>query len=466
MRRIYIDLHEVKASVVNAALDEALLRRPWWLIRKEPFSWAKGEADGIGASHIYLERYAQSLEPILWRRAGVQYPPTVEECGRSYLLIGHMVNSGWGSALSMYSMMLSSHQYKVFSTYDTNSNRPDESVMYAAPALCPQHLNKWLCAFLAPTTCTLPDQVTKCVDTNCWPSGFPFFSNATAAGIRYTDDEARRIPALSGSIGASTEYHLQLKAQFARHGELAHQTLYDAKDKLRTDRFPPTVAVVESFGFLLRLNAVYRSLVMQRIQQVWDDARQRGLPPLMGGIPCTGIHIRRGDRMYDGVDMNTFCKNYTHNGQGWANCTNIHTGELYSCLDLQDKGCFGVRPFGGITLQDYLDRAWRLHKTRHVFIMTDADDWLLQEREKIDQNVWKLYSIASHGHHDREHMHVNATAHGVAYFASIRIMQQCQAFVGHWGSAVSHMVFEAMCFSHHLSVGVCPSAADIGAAAR
>jgi hypothetical protein len=99
--------------------------------------------------------------------------------------------------------------------------------------------------------------------------------------------------------------------------------------------------------------------------------------------------------------------------------------------------------------------------TKNVFVLTDAAEWLQNERKKIVDKEWKIYSISSHGEKDRRHDSDEATLHGVEYHASLRVAQQCQAFVGHWGSGVTHQVYQAMCFQHHTYLGQCPPTFDM-----
>ena len=207
---------------------------------------------------------------------------------------------------------------------------------------------------------------------------------------------------------------------------------YDAKNNIRTDRFPSVYHVMKIYGQMMRPNALYRELIWKRIRQFRVESKEHySLETLEVGTSCTSIHIRRGDRMYAGVDMNEYCKNFTRNSN--QTCTD-REGKAHPCIDLSDKGCFSIRPYGGVSLQEYLDRAIALHNTRTFFIMTDDAEWLYSERKKIDPSI-KIYSISAQGSDHRLHAHQNATIHGVEFHASLRMVQQCQALVGHWGSA-------------------------------
>ena len=468
VRRAYIDTHEHRSSVIGPTLDHFVTTRPWWIIRREPFMELRqinnnnhhhhenknknnnNDSAALSATaHIFLQRYEARLEPHLWQIAAVQYPPA-QYCEHTRLFIGHMVNSGWGSMISMYATTLTNHHWAIFATYDSNTNLPNESVMYASPSLCPDIVNKWLCAFLVTTNCTFPTVITQCFPDdgkkNCWKSDFPIFTSASSSGQRIAEEDYQKTPGIPAHLPPSLTYHKEIEEVYKpfENNKLLADVFYDAKNNHRTDRLPYSYTVLKSYGQLLRPNALYRLLIAQRIQQFWEDSKtQFGLEPLHLGTPCTAIHIRRGDRSKDGIDMNAFCKNHTRHGDGWGNCTN-REGEQKSCGELSDLGCFGFRPFGGVTLQEYLDRAYALHSTRNVFIMTDAAEWLQRERQKVDPS-FKIYSISSQGSVSRQHTHQNATSHGVEYHASLRLVQQCQALVGHWGSA-GQSFFVFFCF--------------------
>eukprot|EP01033_Poteriospumella_lacustris_P013069 gene13069-9359_t len=52
-------------------------------------------------------------------------------------------------------------------------------------------------------------------------------------------------------------------------------------------------------------------------------------------------------------------------------------------------------------------------------------------------------------------------AGGVHFFASMQLLQQCEAFVGHFDSGVAWMMYTAMCHRHRGLVAVCPPVFDL-----
>jgi hypothetical protein len=93
--------------------------------------------------------------------------------------------------------------------------------------------------------------------------------------------------------------------------------------------------------------------------------------------------------------------------------------------------------------------------------MTDDGEWLNREKQKVASD-WKIFTLSA-AINSRAHDSKEATNNGVDFLASIELVRSCQAFVGHWGSGVSHLAFHAMCFHNGAKTGVCPPAVDFKA---
>ena len=53
----------------------------------------------------------------------------------------------------------------------------------------------------------------------------------------------------------------------------------------------------------------------------------------------------------------------------------------------------------------------------------------------------------------------------VDFWASVKLAQQCEAFVGHFSSASTVLVYNSMCYRHGYSTFLrCPDAYDLGGA--
>jgi hypothetical protein len=174
-------------------------------------------------------------------------------------------------------------------------------------------------------------------------------------------------------------------------------------------------------------------------------------------MDCVTIHIRRGDRAKGITDMNEFCRSIRRiEGD---KCE--RDGKEISCGSVSDLGCFSLHPFGGVSLQDYLDRASKLRNVKTAFVLTDDGPWLEEQKKNHIEPGWNIYTIPARGD-SRKHDSPHATENGVDFFASMALARQCSAFVGHWGSGVTHVTFHNMCYQHAGHIGMCPPACDIG----
>ena len=522
VRRIHVMTHEPDVLTINRALDVFLEPRPWWVIRKEVFvgleyfntssiggaaattSSANDSASAGGGkralsalhahehasahawSHVFLQRYDIKLEPHLYQISAVQFPP-LQECATSRLKLSHTVNSGWGSASAFYGIFVTERPWSVFLPYESNTNTVAERVMYASPDLCPNTVNKWTCAFLPTTNCTVPDQVTTCSGSACNWDGDLLYTSASREGKQLSDEDKSALADEKDKQAAHTPYHKAIDAWYGplRQAGFQAEPFLTSKDQVTDSHRPDKFLVTKVFGQIWRPNAVYRTLISRRIEAMWREMFERhGLPPLVVAGPgvgvgvgaaggatfengqeqpkCTAIHVRRGDRSInmEGKAMRDWCQQWLP-FTNWDNCTSHSTGQRMACQTLSDYGCFSNNPFGALTLNDYLNASWGLLKTRNVFVLTDAAAWLDKERTTVDK-AWSIYSIASNGGKDRSNDTPRATMNGVEYHASMRMAQNCQAFVGHWGSGVSHMIYNAMCWRQGNTVlAHCPPAKDM-----
>ena len=157
--------------------------------------------------------------------------------------------------------------------------------------------------------------------------------------------------------------------------------------------------------------------------------------------------------------MVAYCKRYVRNLKPDGipddnNCSEVASGKWVSCSSLSDLGCFSTIPFGALTLNNYLDKAWALQKSHNVFLMTDATPaWMEQQRATISSS-WKIFSLPAI---DRQN-----PQQGLNFFASVAIARKCGALVGNWFSGVSMLVHESMCYAHSNKLGECPPTYDVG----
>jgi hypothetical protein len=161
-----------------------------------------------------------------------------------------------------------------------------------------------------------------------------------------------------------------------------------------------------------------------------------------GAEKCVAIHVRRGDRVgeFDTVEkMREHCK-LQHD---------------------TDKGCGQPEStwWAGITLESYLERAQEhldaLGGGNTIFIMAQDEMWLDEQMKKYPDisSKFNIYQLAG----DRGSMHwEERTQQSIDFWASIRLAQRCSAMVGHFGSAVSRLLYRSMCNQHAGLTATCP----------
>lgn len=466
IRQVLIDIHDhshateyriASPSSAGHILDDFLTPRPWWIVVKESLVQRhKHQNHSLSGSiyHLFLHRQWHKLEPQLNQISKMQYPPS-SECRDTKLVVGHMVNSGWGSHMNFFGDYWGDNRNIIFNIWDSQTNKVNEGVAYATSSLCPTIINKRLCAFLPITNCSMPTAITSSTPAKVFVDSLVAFTSASEDGLPVMYNN------VDGNI-PKTPYQTTIDKLYERTGRQGFRAsrfidgngkeLGDAHDGSQMS--PPTRQVLRSHGIIFRPNALYRWLISQRVAKFREEEQ------FAETLECVAIHIRRGDRTHAHTDMVAYCKNFTLHSP--TSCTS-KSGEAHDCQDLQDVGCFSLNPFGALRLQQYLDKAWQLHPTHNVFVVTDDEPWLMQEKRLLAGAEWRVAAIAARPGDTRRHDSPHATEHGVDFLASVAVARQCQAFVGHWGSAVSHLLFNAMCMQHGAHVGTCPKACDMGA---
>ena len=105
-----------------------------------------------------MSRMRYELEGRLRFLAALQYPPQ-NVCSSTPLAIGRLLDNGWASMMALYGY--ARRKYTISMPYISRRNEPMEESNFATSSMCPHVKNKWLCAFLPPTNCSVPDSVTK-----------------------------------------------------------------------------------------------------------------------------------------------------------------------------------------------------------------------------------------------------------------------------------------------------------------
>lgn len=493
VQRINLDFKNLSdvAYRIERQLDNYIAPRPWWMIT------SSGKHGRIGSnsvmSRIILLRQTH-WENELRFIAAIQFPPP-EECKRTPLLIGHMVDSGWGSQAMLYGSYTGNNIYKVFNVWDSAYNEANASTYYVNARECPDVVNKRLCAFIPMTNCTMPTAVTQRKykpqqgNTNrvrMWESDFMYYTSASASGTRVTIEEWKQ------GKEALSLYHvaLQNRSGVSKNGDWPPASLNTialggdyqpvAVNAANTNRLgnPSVKQFLFVQAFLFRANAQFRQLVFEQLH----NHRLEHKWPLGNSFDCVTIHIRRGDRVINNlgdheqeeeVSRGEYCHGWRYHKKS-ETCTRLrpsdHTitetiGKEECRQRLIDLGCWSYAAFGSLSLESYLRAAEAVApRTQAAVVLTDDPEWIQQQQQIIRNgngmySQWAIHAVpARYSRYDKQHQ----TESGVDYLLSIHLARQCHSFVGHFWSGFSQMIYQAMCYQHGNTVGHCPAVFDVG----
>lgn len=235
--------------------------------------------------------------------------------------------------------------------------------------------------------------------------------------------------------------------------------------------------------FLLRPNAFYRSKMKALIHEMRMES-----PHLYPTTPCVAVHLRRGDRIKVGINMTEYCYNKTHdadpNNVVKFGCQNVDHPERFGPCGgevIDDLGCGSV-PFASITLEHVISKIPRLlYPPVHDLLVFSDDPMYIRKQAKSIAKThpsWRVHTLKapeipshidmskideSYDTYSEAIKHIRSAAgteSGVMFQTSLRMAQQCSAFIGHFGSAVPTLFFHAMCVEHAGYYGICPPVYD------
>eukprot|EP01034_Spumella_vulgaris_P030778 gene30778-38042_t len=454
----------------------------WWRVVTEPHSWIHNEAQ---SNRIIFERYNHHFEPHLHLLSSIQYPSSSDICSKTALLVGRNTfeHPGWGSVLWFYFAAHQDMPYAVMGSHVSTSNSLLDDSAFISGADCAHTLDRWECAFLRLTNCSMPSYLTSNTTHNFvtkLPETVHFsilFDSATAGGLIVHKQSPQYAVVLNNSQHPSSAEQATL-SQHTHAPQFVYKPPHHltAANNWTRDHFVDSSFSMYVNRFLLRKNYFYRSRVAQSISTFYANNN------LTSSIRCVSAQVRRGDRVIYGVNMTEFCRNATQpiTANNTVNFCLDSRQELKDCDSLMgDKGCESV-PFGAVTLKRIVQQAEYLvsPEVRNMFVFTDDEAWLNVERRNLQHThpQWRVFSLAppqrssvqntthwddwdtySGYHHMRAR---GGTSSGVFFHASLDLTQQCEAFIGHFQSEIPVLFYSAMCYQHgtgNRSVqGVCP----------
>lgn len=206
--------------------------------------------------------------------------------------------------------------------------------------------------------------------------------------------------------------------------------------------------------FYTRPNANFRSLVDLHLREM-ERMFHLQLDDYGHNASCVAAHIRRGDRIPNDGNVTKYCAEHPNDFE---------------------KACGSKVEFGLLKLDHITKHAERVvaPHVRTLFVATDDLAYLKSEMHRLEaaNSPWKIAYVPWLGPEDvdltpglsekeqqeRYHKmrHNGGAISGAQYFASMKVLRKCEAFVGHFASAVSHMIYHQMCERHAQYVGMCP----------
>lgn len=350
---------------------------------------------------------------------------------------------------------------------------------------CPNSVNKWTCAFLPMTNCTTPDVVTQCKDQQCLSQQIKgqmwtvITNNSTSSGQFLSDADAE-----AAACGKFPFEHNKQMGITSRVDPPHFALALPHDDTVWRIDFPDTFWGLYTYLFMARPNAFYRP----KMKKLIHEMRVRSTPHFHANTPCIAVHIRRGDRIRAGIDMLQFCANVTYDKNETntvkRGCVNINNpdefGECPKEVN-QDLGCKTV-PFEAVRLKHVIAKIPRLVNPPIHDLLVFSDDAIFiheqaQELAKTSPE-WKIHTLKTPDlppnvdmveYHKNFRVYEKAVGHtrrfagtesGVLFQTSLRSVQQCSAFIAHFGSGVASLFYHSMCVEHAGRYGICPPAYD------
>lgn len=460
IRRVGIDVTAMKSPnvpLLGDMVDLFMLPRPMWYVVAEPYN----DTDPV---QYVFERFTQLWDPYFEFITRQQFP-SPEVCARSQLMVGHAdcLQPGYSDVRKFYfgEMAHSPIPYAVFVPVFGTAKAFGRA--FISDEDCPlERKNRWTCAFLQMTNCSVPEPTDNLLERAIG------LYNATALGGNFTHISN------VGVVEHAAKFHRNHEYQaYRKRSEVLMRSIppfvYTSPFTHAANMFKfhgPDEHQVAEFLFmelLYRKNSFYRRKVADSFA-AFRAKYNLGSAVRTKDRRFVGVHIRRSDRTLKGVNMTDFCyhllvQRFTHVKQ---NCT-YEGGVVMECAGNENLfGCdqFDDVPVGAVTLDSVVQEAELLigPSIRNMIVFSEELDWL-EHQILINAKLhpeWRFFTMDSPGHETKFASRSIGTAAGVFFHATIDMVQECDALLGHFTSGVPMTFAGAMCHHHAGMEGICP----------
>ena len=317
-----------------------------------------------------------------------------------------------------------------FAVYVPYINDPKTvNTNFLDPGFCPDTHNKFECAFLSPTNCSLPRL----------ESHHMFYSNATVS--------AREIP--KQAFDHSKHNVKPQQAKFIESTVFGGLAEVDGPSQITHRNNRHAYQALFTYGFLFRLNYDFRSRVAMETKRFEDSMMNSSSTSFPKDGNCVTINMRK-DPDRAPVDI----KNISEY------CMNCSLGTMFcGVAKFHNYGCNTANPYGSISLKNFIQGAKVISNATFLYVTSDNANWLTKALKNF--TTPKGYTIVPYAAPPNHRK--SASVSGVQYLASLLQSRKCHAFVGHTGSAVSALYMNLLCVhAGNLLRGKCPPFFDFG----
>jgi hypothetical protein len=415
---VQVAFYKAHLAEYGAAIDSFIGPRPWFEVKSEPFEWQdcpEGQEVTVALRRLPSSPYDSILESISQR----QYPAN---CAHRRLKVT-LVNgfSSFGNNFFNFNNEAAQSHYAVYVPYINDPMTLHTN--FLDPNHCPDTHNKFECAFLPPTNCSLPRLV----------SHHAFYSNATTTAREISKQSFEHFKHTVGHVDRS-----DVPMQVSVFGGLVEEN-------------GPTEQIIQrhvyqtlfTYGFLFRLNYEFRGRVAREMKR-FESTIPSGISFPKDGN-CVTINIRKDpDRAPVGTNVTDYCRKCA---MGIMHC---QPNVFYN------YGCQTANPYGAITLQDFIHGAKVISNSTFYYITTDNAQWLQEALGNYtsapSSSAVQIVPYSAPPNHRK-----GATVSGVQYLTSLLQARKCSSFVGNSGSAVTALYLNLLSVQHgHQFGGVSP----------